>query len=235
MEAGTEDFGGELVAETERYLERISECVSLLPELLEQYASGAAYGGTVDRIQELERDCDRASRHICRLITNADPGEMGLQHARVHFNAPSLVALFQRIDGIANVVERIAEELAATTPPRNDDCLQGLQEMADHAVTGVDVLGRAVAAFVRVLCIPSQSATVADDIAAIRDTESRVDDLRNRVTATAFDDETVVQQLVYRELAVHCDRLLDIMEDVTDRMGIVASGVPGLVVDPGQP
>jgi len=44
------DFGERLEAQTATYLDRIDDCVALLPQAFDEYASGGPYRETVDEI-----------------------------------------------------------------------------------------------------------------------------------------------------------------------------------------
>jgi len=52
------DFGERLEAQTATYLDRIDDCVALLPQAFDEYASGGPYRETVDEIAALESECD---------------------------------------------------------------------------------------------------------------------------------------------------------------------------------
>jgi uncharacterized protein Yka (UPF0111/DUF47 family) len=128
--------------------------------------------------------------------------------------------------------ERIAEELVATTPPRDGDPLRHLREMADRAVTAMAALAEAVTTFVRLLCRRSESESIADEIATVREIESACDGIRNDVIAAAFDDQAIDRPLLYRAFALRFDRLVDVMEDVTDRSVIVSDDAPEITTEP---
>ncbi|MFC6613862.1 DUF47 domain-containing protein [Halopenitus salinus] len=222
-------FDDRIVSRTEDYLDRISECVGLLPRLLETYlAEGtdettAGTDSVAASIVNLESDCDRLKRDISGQITNADAADVGLLNARIHRNSSQVLDLYQRLDVIANVAERIAEELVTVRPPRDADCFDRYVEMAGFAIRGMDALSAAVSRYVRLLRSPSRSGTIADEIASVRGIESAVDELRNEVVETAFADDGVDRPLVHREFALLFDALCDAMEDVTDTLVLVSS------------
>lgn len=221
--ADDDPFGERLISTTETYLDRIADCVTLLPTLLERYRSGADYRSIADRIQDVETECDRRNRRISSLVTNVTAEEIGLSNARIHLNSPQLVELYQTMDDIPNTAEQIAEELVTIGPACTDACFRGLSAMAEHATTAMAALVTAVTRFVRVLCTPSESGTIAEEIETIRDIESTCDSIRNEVVATAFESESVTQPLVHREFAHLFDELMDVMEDVVDQIVLVSS------------
>lgn len=63
--------------------------------------------------------------------------------------------------------------------------------------------------------------------------ESECDGLRNKVVATAFDGG-VPAPLVYRELAVLLDGLVNGIEDVTDQIVWIAGRESGVSIDPAD-
>ncbi|MFP8952201.1 DUF47 family protein [Natrialbaceae archaeon A-arb3/5] len=218
-----EDFGERIVARTDTYTADIEACVELVSQLFEEYLTGGDYRRTVDRIRELESDCDRHNRQLNALITNASVEEFGLRNSRVHLNLPQVTELYQAIDEIPNAAERIAEDLVTIEPPREERCFQGFLEMADCATTAVAILSEILTEFAQLLRTPSQSGTVANEIEAVRDAESSCDGIRNDVITAAFDEQPIPHALVYREFALDLDVLVDAMEDVTDQLVLVSS------------
>ncbi|MFB6079462.1 MAG: DUF47 domain-containing protein [Haloferacaceae archaeon] len=229
--ADVEAFEGELVSRTAAYLDRIEECVSHVPRLLDQYADGGPYCETVDRIGDLESDCDEIRRTISALISNADAADLGIRLTRVHLNTGPTIELYQRLDEVADTAERFAEELAAIEPSRATVCLDLLRRMAERAVEAVSVLDGAVTEYMRVLCDPYRTAALGEEVERIRTIESECDGLRNEVVATAFDGGASTP-LVYREFAVLLDALVDGIEDVTDQLVWIAGRESGISVDP---
>ncbi|WP_135664651.1 DUF47 domain-containing protein [Halorhabdus rudnickae] len=230
------DFGDELESQTDAYLDRLDKCVGLLPILLEQYEAGEDYTETVERIGDLESEGDRMIRSITSSITNSDPEDMGLLNTRINYNQSGLIEFYKQVDSLANVTERIADEIAMMQPPTDTDCYQGLREMAEHVADMTETLEEVVERFVHGLGTTSGSDTLYDEIKAIRDMESRCDSIKNDVIRTAFADEETAQALMYRELAILFDDLANTMEDVTDQIIVIASDEPGLIteVDPAE-
>jgi len=230
------DFGKQLESKTDAYLDRLEECVGLLPKLLEQYENGEDYSETVDRIGELESEGDRMIRSITSSITNSDPEDMGLLNSRINQNQSELIEFYKDVDSLANVTELIADELSMMQPPTDTDCYQGLREMAEHVADMTETLENVVKRFVRGLGTTRETDSLYAEIEAIRDMESRCDSIKNDVIETAFRDEDTAQALMYRELAIRFDDLANTMEDVTDRIIVIASDVPGIVteVDPDE-
>jgi len=116
----------------------------------------------------------------------------------------------------------------ADTAPFRD-----MREMATRIVEMVAVLADVVERFVRGLARADAAETLTDGIESIRGLESECDDLRNDAIATAFADDGIDQPLVYRELAILLDELANTVEDLTDRMVVIASKEPGIVTGTG--
>ncbi|OYR81898.1 hypothetical protein DJ84_11850, partial [Halorubrum ezzemoulense] len=105
------------------------------------------------------------------------------------------------------------------------------REMADRIAEMTDVLADVVEGFVRGLARADATETLAEGIESIRALESECDDLRNDAIETAFADGSIDQPLVYRELAILLDELANTIEDLTDRIVVIASKEPGIVTD----
>lgn len=226
-------FADRVVTETEAYTGDVVECVRLVSELLEAYTAGGAYEETAAEIGRLETDCDRRNRRITGLITNATVEEIGLRNTRLHINSSQIIDLYQRLDRVANAAERIADELVAIDPARTERYVHYFGEMTDCATTAAAALERAVTEFVRLLCVPTESGSVAGAIRTVRDAESRCDGIRNDAIATAFTDQSVARALLYRELIHLFDSLVDAVEDVTDQLVLVSSSESGIETEPG--
>jgi len=225
------DFGTQLEALTETYFFDLGKCVELLPQILSEYEDNGSYDETLEQIQALESDCDRTVREINATITNAGPSEMGLLNSRVHFNSSALIQFYQKLDVIANTTERIAQELQMMQPAHGNECYDGLQEMAACTAREITTLEDVVQRFVHSLRNTTEQEVLTAEIAAIRDMESECDRIRNRVIATAFEDDSVAQPLMYREFAILFDELANTMEDVTDQIIIISSHEPGIVAE----
>lgn len=234
--AADEDFGDEIVSETETYIDRIAACVDLLPALLERYRSGADYEAVTDRIQELESDCDRINRRISALVTNVSAEEIDFANSRIYLNSPGIVELYQKIDDIPNAVERIAEELVTIKPSTAADCFRGFSDMTEHATTAMTALATAVTGFVRVLRTPSESDSIVEEVETIREIESACDSIRNEIVETAFETASNARAIVYREFAHLFDTLVDAMEDVVDQIVLISSTEEWITTEAdGQP
>jgi len=227
----TTPFGDQLESQTAPYLERLTDCVSLLPVVLEEYAARDAYLETVEDIQTLESKCDEMIRSLTGLITNAGPEDMGLLDTRIDFNEAALLALYKDIDVVANLTERIVQELVMMQPPHENDCFRGLQAMATEIVSMTITLEDVVTRFVTAICNTYESDTLIDEIEDIRARESRCDELRNDVITTAFSDDEIESPLLWREFAILFDDLANKIEDITDQIIIIASNEPGIVTE----
>ena len=225
------DFGDQLESRTETYLDRLNDCIELLPEAFDRYETDGEYHATVDRIGAIESECDNLNRDITGSITDSDPGEMGLLNTRINFNAASLIELYNDLDVIANHTERITQELAMTRPEHGTTPFEGLTEMADQTVTMAATLQGVVERFVHGLTVPNATVTLAEGIEAVQDGESRCDTIRDNVIETAFDEGRTADALLYREFAILLDELANTMEDVTDRIIVIASDEPGIVTE----
>ncbi len=225
-------FGDELDAQTETYLDQLTDCVALLPEILGEYAADGDYESTFEEIGEIESECDGLNREINGTITNAGPDDIGLLNSRVHFNASELISFYGTLDVIANHTERIAQELLMMRPPHDNACFEGLHEMAYEIEGGLDALETAVVEFVHAMSRTDESTDLTEDIEAVRAMESACDELRNSVISRAFDDDGIDQPLMYREFAILFDELANTMEDITDQVVIIASNEPGITTEP---
>lgn len=227
------DFGDRLEAQTDGYLTPLVDCVSLLPELLAEYEREADTDATVERIEELESECDQLHREITALLTNGDPSDIGIRNTRLNYNQSGLVEFYRQIDVLANLTERIAHEITMMRPPHDNDCFRGLLEMAEEIAGVLSTLEDVVERFVHDLTTIDASDSFAADIQAIRDAESRCDAIKNDVIETAFNTEGIDQPLMYRELAILVDDLANTMEDVTDQIIAISSDEPGIVTETG--
>jgi uncharacterized protein Yka (UPF0111/DUF47 family) len=224
-------FGAQLESRTEAYLDRIDDCVALLPRALDEYAEGGPYRETVDEIAAVESECDDLVRGIRGIITGAGPDDIGLLNTRINFNESALLDFYTELDVVANHTERIVQEVAMMRPDADVAPFRDMREMATRIAEMVAVLGDVVERFVRGLARSDAAETLTDGIESIRELESACDELRNDAIATAFDDADVDQPLVYRELAILLDELANTVEDLTDRMVVIASKEPGIVTE----
>lgn len=215
------EFGQRLESATERYLDRLTDCVRALPTLVERYGADAEYQPIVARIQYFESDCDEIKLELGKLLTSADSSDVGLRLAWVNLHADRMLELYGYLDTIANASEQFAEELAAIAPDPREECLDGLARMAKLAATAMIELGNVVTEFVRTLCRPAYSTSITKGVSRIRALEGESDTVRNRVLEAAFEGEHDGDALVYRQFAVLLDGVLDAMEDVTDQMHLV--------------
>lgn len=221
VEDDSGSFDRRLETLTETFVERVADCLEYLPALVDRYADGEPYVEDVQRVQALESECDRTYREVSALVATATERDLGIRLTGVYLNRDQLLELFRRLDEVANATERFASDLAAIEPPRLEAPLDGLREMAELATEGMQYLENAVTDLVRALCNPDEVAPVADVVESIRRTESAVDELRDGVVSVAFERESHAVALVYRELALLLDGVLDAMEDTTDLMFVV--------------
>jgi uncharacterized protein Yka (UPF0111/DUF47 family) len=139
--------------------------------------------------------------------------------------------LYGTLDSVANAAEQFATELESIEPPRRKRCLDGLYRMAEHAVQAIKELETAVSAFVRALCRPDGTVSLTEQVTRIQTIESEADGIRNDVLSAAFDRTPDGTGVVYRQLAVLLDAVLDAMEDVTDRMHLLSGTEEWLDLD----
>ncbi len=230
--AADSTFGDELDGQTEAYLDRLTDCVALLPEVLGQYATGGDDESTFETIGAIESECDRLNREINGTITNSGPDEIGLRSSRVHFNASALIGFYGELDVLANHTERIAQELLMIRPAHDNACFAGLHEMGEEIAGALDAIKTVVVDFVHAMSWTDASADLTAEIETVREMESRCDELRNTVISTAFADDDIDQPLLYREFAILFDELANTMEDITDQVVIIASNEPGITTEP---
>ena len=225
------DFGERLEEHTETYLDRINDCVALLPRALDEYASDGPYRETADEIAAIESECDGLVREIRGVITNAGPDDIGLLNTRINFNESALLDFYTELDVVANHTERIVQEVIMMRPDADVGPFGDMREMAARIVEMVAVLGDVVARFVHGLARSDATETLTEGIESIRALESECDELRNDAIATAFADDAIGEPLVYRELAILLDELANTIEDLTDRIIVIASKEPGIVTE----
>ncbi|WP_418286149.1 DUF47 domain-containing protein [Halorubrum sp. DTA46] len=226
-----DDFGERLEAQTAAYLDRIGDCVALLPQALDEYANDGSYRETVAEIAAIESECDDRVRTITGTITNAGPDDIGLLNTRINFNESALLDFYTELDVVPNHTERIVQEVLMMQPDAGVDSFRDMREMADLIVEMTAVLGDVVERFVHGLARSDATETLTAGIESIRDSESACDELRNDAIETAFADGAIDQPLVYRELAILLDELANTIEDLTDRMVVIASKEPGIVTE----
>lgn len=226
-----DSFGERLEGQTAAYLDRIDDCVALLPRALDEYANDGPYRETGDEIAAIESECDDQVRAITGTITNAGPDDIGLLNTRINFNESALLDFYTELDVVPNHTERIVQEVVMMRPDADVDSFRDMREMADRIAEMTAVLGDVVERFVHGLARSDATETLTEGIEAIRDLESECDELRNSAIETAFADESIDQPLVHRELAILLDELANAMEDLTDRMVVIASKEPGIVTE----
>ncbi len=214
---------GELVTETDLYINGVTECVTLVGTLLDDYLAERDYRETVDEIRTRESECDRTNRRISALITNATAKDIGLGNTRIHLNSTQIIRLYQRVDDVANAAEKIAEELLTIAPSPRDTYFRRYEEMVECATSAMEALNRAVTTFARLLCSPAESGSIAAEIETVRTAESACDELRNDLIADAFSDESLSDPWTLHRFAHLFDELVDTVEDVTDQLVLVSS------------
>lgn len=206
---------------TTRFVERIATCLERLSELVSLYSNGEPYDQCVRRIRDLESECDRTYRSVAAHVSTANVRDLGIRLTGIHLNRNQLLHLFDHLDEIANGAERFASDLDAIAPRRVDDCFEGLQDMITSARAGIRFLEEIVPGFVQSLIDPDEEMSIVEVVGPVRRIESHVDELRDEVIATAFESEPLAVALVYREMALQLDGVVDTMEDVTDQMLLV--------------
>jgi hypothetical protein len=225
-------FEQRLASVTARFLDQLEACVGSLPVLLDRYAAGEPIESVVESISERESDCDRTNREFSRLISGSSVRDLGIRLTRVHLHSGQIIELYQLLDEIADHLEQFATELAAIDPPRQEQCVAGLREMADHCVAGMAVLSNAVDQYVRALCQPAESLSITEQIARIRELESESDRLRDVIIADAFREGPTATSMVYFQLATRLNTVLDTIEDVTDQMLLVTGNQDWIEIEP---
>lgn len=226
-----DDFGAQLEARTAAYLDRIDACTQLLPQALAEYANDGPYRETAAEIDAIESECDEQVRAITSTITNAGADDIGLLNTRITFNESALLDFYKALDVVPNHTERIIQEISMMQPPADVDAFRDTQEMADRIVEMTARLRDVVERFVHGLTRTNATETLTDGIESVRALESTCDDLRNHAIESAFADESIGQPLVYRELAILFDELANTIEDLTDRIVVIASKEPGIVTE----
>lgn len=224
-------FGREFESLTDRYLEDLTACVGTLAPLLDRYRSDGEYGPVVERTRQLESDCDETKRELGGLITGVDPKSAGIRQTWIYLHTDRLLELYGTLDSVANAAEQFATELEAIEPPRMEPCLDGLHRIAKHGVVAAGELEAAVSAFIRALCRPEGAVSLTEQVTRIRTLESEADAIRGDVLSAAFDGDDAGTGVIYRQLVVLLDAVLDTMEDVTDRMHLLSGTEEWLDLD----
>lgn len=216
-----------LTRETQTYLDRLTEALELLDELVARQAAGRSFDRTVDRIAQLESECDRSQQQLSKLATTEDTDPY-LRLERMYLNSPYLVELYQQLDEIANTIEQIANELQAAGAALSPVSLMRFQEMTDWLTEAMDGLRQAFYTFTTLLCASDQDGTIVDEIRLIRTAEGACDEIRNEAIAAAFDDPGATHPTLDRDLAHLFDQVADTIEDIADRLIVIASTKPWL-------
>jgi len=233
MQTDTSDqFEGRLRAQTTAYLDQLEACVGQLPPVLSRYAANDDYEDAVERIVELESACDQTNRQLSALVSNATVGEYGVELSRLYLNSNQTIELFQRLDEIANAAEQFGLDIITTTPSRSSDCLDLLFAMANIAARTISTLRTTVKAYVRMLCEPEKSVSVIEEVQTVRTAETDCDEFRTDCIEAAFDADSTRSALVYRELALGLDSVVDTMEDVTDHMILSSNSRSWISLEP---
>ena len=152
-----------------------------------------------------------------------------LLNTRINFNESALLDFYKELDVVANHTERIVQEVAMMRPDADVAPFRDMEAMAGRIAEMTALLADVVTRFVHGLARSDATETLTGEIEAIRGLESECDELRNDAIATAFRDDAVAEPLVYRELAVLLDELANAIEDLTDRIVVIASKEPGIV------
>lgn len=224
-------FGRELESLTGRYLGDLTACVGTLAPLLDRYRSDEEYDQIVERTRQLESACDETKRELGGLVTGVNPESTGIRQTWVYLHTDRLLELYGTLDTVANAAEQFATELQAIEPPRLERCLDGLHRMAEHGVIAAEKLEAAVSTFVRALCRPDGTVSLTEEVTRIRTLESEADEIRSNVLSAAFDGDDAGTSVIYRQLVVLLDAVLDAIEDVTDRMHLLSGTEEWLDLD----
>jgi len=232
MESGTRPFEDRLRERTGTYLDQIDATVQLLPALLAAYRDDDGYRRVADRIGEQESACDRIQRQIGADVANADVTDLAIRLNRLHLTSGATIQLYGLLDEIPNHAERFADELLAMRPPRSRRAFEAMTTMVALAVEAMVALRKVVESYVEMVTNGDGQSDPRSPIERIRHLESECDDTRNEVIAIAFGHVEPPARLVFRELAVLLDALVDAMEDVTDRVVLIAGTESCTEVDP---
>jgi len=224
-------FGERLESQTESYLGRLDDCVSLLPSALDAYEETGSCQDLAAEIAEIESDCDSRVRALTGAITNAGADDIGLLNTRINFNQSALIELYNQLDVVANHTERIVNELGMMRPAAAVEPFACMRSMAAHIVDMVDTLVDVTSEFVRGLTRSDLTRELTAGIERIRELESECDDLRDEAIATAFADDTIDSPLVYRALAILFDELANTIEDLTDQLIVIGSEEPRIITE----
>ena len=212
-ETPTTAFRTEFTDVSDRYFERLADCVESVRPGVEYYGRDeAAFCGELERARRLESDCDDLLATIRQTVGQS----MGPNFTRVYFQPGGVLELFARADETANHVETFLGELAAMEPALSAAATADFARMGDLLVEAVEALAVAIGdlfagpAHRKVDAVHDARATVAD-------LESRCDTIRQKLVSEAFATDDTVAALVVRELALWLDRAMDAVEDAVEQ------------------
>jgi len=116
-------------------------------------------------------------------------------------------------------------------PDADTDSFRDMREMADRITKMTAVLGDVVERFVRGLCAERRHRDAHRRHRGDPRSGKRVRRPPQRRHRDRLADTDIDQPLVYRELAILLDELANTIEDLTDRIVVIASKEPGIVTD----
>lgn len=212
-ETPTSAFRTEFTDVSDRYFERLTECVESVRPGVEYYGCDeAAFCGELERVRGLESDCD----DLLATLRTRVGRSMEPNFTRVYFQPGSVLELFACADETANHVETFLDELAAMDPTLSAAVIADFARMGDLLVEAVAALSAAVD---NLFASPAHRRVEAahDARETVADLESRCDTIRRNVVSEAFATDDTAAALVVRELAHWLDRAMDAVEDATEQ------------------
>jgi hypothetical protein len=220
MEPATDDYGAEVRALTETYLDAVTEAVVHLPDALDAYGTDSeAFDTAVERIADRESACDDALRGLRGVLRESMPPN----YTDLYLRIDDVARLYAAIDAVPNRAERFVRELRAIGPALDDEVVATLREMAVLTTEAAARLADVVADYVEYLIADAESVGVTDAVEAVAGLESECDGLKYEALAATFEGRPTAEALVVRELVLTLDAAMDAVEDAADHLLFAAS------------
>jgi uncharacterized protein Yka (UPF0111/DUF47 family) len=213
MATATETFADEVRAETDAYLDAVTDCVALLPEALDRYGA-PAFAETAQRLYERESAADAHLRTLRELIGELAPPN----YTDVYLRTGDVMRLYARIDEVPDAAEGFVRDLETVEPTLSDPVKSDFHEMATVTVTATETLAEVTDAYVADLVSDGEATSLTDDIERIATLESEADGHRQAAVERVFSREATTGALLVRDLAESLDCAADAAEEAADHL-----------------
>ena len=214
-----ESEGYDITPDARRYLERLADCVGVVPEVIEKHGSEEGIHDEVDRVAEAESDCDvlvdRMKRNV---VGSVDPRTTGL-----YIRSESVVRLLRELDRVANSAEETARLIRSTRPDMPQETRDRLTEVAGRSAVATSVLADCVVRTFESFEEPG-TVDVSEEAERIRETERRCDRLKYEAVEAAFEELPTADAVVVKDVASALDGVPDGIEDAVDVLVYLTDG-----------